>query len=223
MFQKQILREDHYLLEFFEKKYVKPIASVVPSWIETYHLTWMSILWSVGVIISSYLARYSIRWLWVVSAIILLQYFTDILDGEVGRRRNTGLIRWGFYMDHFLDFIFLSSLFYGYYLVLKDVQDFIIITYIIITAFMFHCILTFPITQKFNISYFGIGVSEIRIVALIINSLLIFNIESILSYGLLIPIVLFVALCHTMYTTQKDIWKIDTSLRKKHTSYDKKS
>ena len=53
--------------------------------------------------------------LWFVSLMIVLQYLTDLFDGEVGRQRNTGLIKWGFYMDHFLDYLFLSSLvFVGY-------------------------------------------------------------------------------------------------------------
>jgi phosphatidylglycerophosphate synthase len=31
--------------------------------------------------------------------VIVFQYITDLLDGEIGRKRNTGLIKWGFYMD----------------------------------------------------------------------------------------------------------------------------
>lgn len=216
MFHKQILRNDHYLLESFEKKYIKPLAKYIPLWIETYHLTWMSLLWSIGVIISGYYIRNSLVWLWGISFFVLLQYVTDVLDGEVGRRRSTGLVRWGFYMDHFLDFIFLSSLFYGYFIALKDIQELIVITYILVVAFMMHVILTFPITEQFNFSFFGIGISEIRLVIFLINTFIIINAGHInAEYAALIPIILGIALCHTVYIVQKDIWKRDMNSRKK--------
>ena len=51
---------------------------------------------------------------------ITLQWLTDSLDGAIGRYRNVGLIRWGYYMDHFLDYIFLCSILIGYSLILPD-------------------------------------------------------------------------------------------------------
>jgi hypothetical protein len=35
------------------------------------------------------------------------QWFTDCLDGALGRYRDTGIPKWGYYMDHFLDFVFM--------------------------------------------------------------------------------------------------------------------
>jgi len=90
----------------------------VPPWCETHHLTMTTILWSAGVIAFSSLATGDIRWLWGASACIALQYVTDLLDGAVGRARDTGLILWGYYMDHLLDFVFLCSIVVGYSLLL---------------------------------------------------------------------------------------------------------
>ena len=87
----------------------------IPDNIETYHLTLLTLLWSlINVILGCY-AKDNLQVLWLVSILILFQYLTDLFDGELGRQRNTGLIKWGFYMDHFLDYIFLCSLvFVGY-------------------------------------------------------------------------------------------------------------
>ena len=216
MFQKQIVREDWYLLKSFEKNYLKPLASRVPRSIETYHLTLLSLLWSGSVILFGNLALQSTQWLWGVSACILLQYITDVLDGEVGRLRSTGLMRWGFYMDHFLDFIFLSCLFFGYYLFLNQERDIIFLLYILITSFMIHAILRFPITEKFNFSFYGVGSSEIRVLAIILNTFVIFFSQNIIAPMLyIVSILLFISLCHTVYTTQKLIWKLDMNSRGK--------
>jgi len=94
-----------------ETKLKNWLVPKVPKCIETYHLTLTTVLWSLLIIVFSFLARYNIHWLWLVSLMIVFQYLTDLLDGEIGRRRNTGLIKWGFYMDHFLDFSVINCVF----------------------------------------------------------------------------------------------------------------
>ena len=91
----------------------------VPFWLETHHLTLLTIPWTGLVIASAWQVRESgdIRWFWGVSLAIVLQYLTDLFDGAVGRTRNTGLVKWGFYMDHFLDYVFQCGLIIGYALI----------------------------------------------------------------------------------------------------------
>ena len=95
-----------------EKKFVARWVNRVPFWLETHHLTLLTIPWTSLVIASAWQVRESedIRWFWGVSLAIVLQYLTDLFDGAVGRSRNTGLVKWGFYMDHFLDFVFQCGL-----------------------------------------------------------------------------------------------------------------
>ena len=98
-----------FLLDI-ETRFKKWAVPKIPKFIETYHLTYMTILWAIGNVIFAFLARENLNWIWLVSLMILLQYITDLFDGELGRQRDTGLIKWGFYMDHFLDFLFLSTI-----------------------------------------------------------------------------------------------------------------
>src|ERR1700710_429497 len=81
-----------------ERRYVFSLAPLVPSWIDSQHLTLLTLLWSGLVLLFGVLARTTASWLWASSAIIILQYITDALDGKVGRLRDTGAIRWGFYV-----------------------------------------------------------------------------------------------------------------------------
>lgn len=45
---------------------------------------------------------------------VFLQWFTDTLDGALGKYRNFGTRRWGFYMDHLFDYFFLAAMVMGY-------------------------------------------------------------------------------------------------------------
>ncbi len=45
----------------------------------------LTLLWSLLILVFSYLAATNIRWLWFVSVMIVLQYITDYYDGKVGK------------------------------------------------------------------------------------------------------------------------------------------
>lgn len=163
----------------------------------------------------SYWARDDIRWLWAVSAAVVLQYLSDLVDGEVGRQRKTGLLKWGFYMDHFLDFIFLSSILVGYFFVVPT--KFVYLHFFILVvfgAYMVHSFLAFSALNRFQIAYLGIGPTEIRLGFIIANTLLITvgttYMDEFMPYILLAS---FIGLCVTVYHTQKLIWAED--MRKK--------
>src|SRR3989344_877879 len=108
------LKVGKWFLQGAENRLTRFLVPFIPQFIETYHLTLMTLLWSLGVILSGYLAQSDIRWLWLSSLCIFLQYITDLLDGAVGRERGTGLIKWGYFMDHFLDYIFFTALVMSY-------------------------------------------------------------------------------------------------------------
>jgi phosphatidylglycerophosphate synthase len=200
----------HFLVPY-EKKFLKAALPWVPGQVSTVHLTLMTIAWSIGVIIAGYLSQGDIRWLWMFSACILMQYVTDMLDGQVGRSRNTGLIKWGFYMDHFLDYIFLCSIVMGYSFLLPSSYFFLtLLGLTFITGFMIHTFMDFSITNNFKISCNQFGVSEMRAVLIISNLVLM-----VAGKGLLIQIfpffvgASFIGLCLLVYTSQKTYRHID--------------
>ena len=199
-----------------ERWFKRAHVSKIPPWIETHHLTLLTILWSACIVGFSWLAQRHIHWLWCVSLMIALQYVTDLFDGEVGRRRNTGLVKWGFYMDHFLDYVFLCAILIGYSLILPDrlkyMQLFILAVF---GAFMVNSFLSFAVTNKFKISYLGIGPTEIRLVFVVVNTLLICFGKTYMGHAL--PYVLagsFLGLCYVVYRTGRHLWKVDMDAKR---------
>ena len=205
-------KEGTWLLATAENKLKNWLVPMVPKCIETYHLTLTTLIWCAMIIFFSFLARYHIHFMWIVSFAIFGQYITDLLDGEIGRRRNTGLIKWGYYMDHFLDYFFLCSILIGYGLMVEDHSKYMLFYILaLFIAFMINSFLSFAATGEFRISYMGIGPTEIRLVFIIINTVIILlgdkiNIAAALPYVLAgSTFFLFV----TVYKTQKMLWKID--------------
>ena len=188
----------------------------VPQWLETNHLTLMTIAWSVLVVAFSYLARINVHWLWAVCGMIVAQYITDLLDGAIGRLRNTGLVKWGFYMDHFLDFIFLCAMLIGYALLIPQAYRtnvFFIMT--IFTGYMVHSFLSFAATNRFQIAYMGIGPTEIRIAFILANvGIIVAGASIIIKVIPYLVIIALFGLCVSVYRMQQELWKIDMAAKK---------
>ncbi|MGE4489428.1 MAG: CDP-alcohol phosphatidyltransferase family protein, partial [Kiritimatiellales bacterium] len=145
------------------------------------------------------------------------QYLTDLLDGAVGRERNTGLVKWGYYMDHFLDYIFLCSILIGYGLMVEDHNKyFLFYILMLFGAFMVNSFLSFAATGNFRISYLGVGPTEMRLVFILVNTVIILFHEKF-NMILLLPVTLAGAtfgLFFVVYQTQKQLWKIDMEAKR---------
>ncbi len=194
-----------------ERKFIDWAAPRVPKTIETYHLTLLTIPICLGIVGFSFLAKSDINWFWCVSILIVLQWVTDSLDGTVGRLRNTGLVKWGYYMDHFLDYIFLCSILVGYALLLPE--KFLYFQFFILAifgSFMVNSFLAFATTNRFRIEHLGIGPTELRLVFVAVNTMLIIFGKTYLGWTLPTILILSVlGLIFVVYRTQREIWDID--------------
>ena len=203
-----------------ERRMERIVIPLVPARIETYHLTLFTIVWCMGIIAFSLLAAArDIRWLWFVSLMVVMQYVTDYLDGKVGKYRNTGLVKWGFYFDHLLDYVFLCAVAIGYAIILPESTSryHLLLVLTVFGGFMVNSFLTFAVTQEFDISYMKFGPTEFRIALVIINTLLIFYGTGGMIRAL--PFVAagaFISLCSLIYRTQKAIWESDMNYKKHH-------
>ena len=208
------------LLHGPEQKLRDFLLPLVPKRVETYHLTLSTVLWNLLIILFCWLAKFSIHWLWGMSVMIFAQYITDLLDGAIGRKRNTGLIKWGYYMDHFLDYLFLCAILIGYAILLPtqfQVAGFYILA--LFGAFMVNSFLSFAATNSFKIAYCGIGPTEIRGIFILINTLLILlgPVRSLEYLVASLPYVLGLGtfgLFVTVFQTQKMLWRIDMDAKR---------
>src|SRR4030095_12834000 len=153
----------------------------------------------------------NIRWLWMVSLMICFQYLTDYYDGKIGKYRNTGLVRWGYYMDHLLDYFFLSSVIIGYAFILPEksrLQLLLMLT--LFAAYDFSTFLAFSAMEELKISHLKFGPTEFRLALIIINGLLIsFGTRYMISGLKWVNAGAVVGLVFLIYGTHKRIWQLD--------------
>ena len=200
-----------------ERRLASIVLPRIPSWLETYHLTLLTLVWSAMILVFSYVARNDLRWLWIVSLFIFLQYVTDHYDGKIGKYRNTGLARWGYYMDHLLDYFFLCSVIIGYAFILPEKSRYqIIFTLAIFAGYEVSTFLSFAATDKLKISYLKFGPTEFRLALIIINGLLIQSGVRYMASGLkYVNIGAAFGLGLLIYRTHKLVWKLDMNNKRR--------
>ena len=204
-------KTNNSFLSPLERKLAPLVIPRIPSWIETYHLTMLTVLWSLLIMVFSFLAAGNIRWLWMVSLMIGLQWLTDHYDGKIGKYRNTGLVRWGYYMDHLLDYFFLCSILIGYAFILPERARFqLLLMLALFAAYDFSTFLAFAATDRLKISFLKVGPTEFRLALIIINGLLIsFGTKHMIGGLKWVNAGAAVGLVFLIYGTQKKIWQHD--------------
>ncbi|HEY6230397.1 MAG TPA: CDP-alcohol phosphatidyltransferase family protein [Pyrinomonadaceae bacterium] len=201
-----------------ERRLAPIVIPRIPLWLETQHLTMLTLVWSLLILLFSFLAARNIRWLWLVSLMIAFQWATDHYDGKIGKHRNTGLVRWGYYMDHLLDYFFLCSVLIGYAFILPERSRFqLLLMLALFAAYDFSTFLAFAATDKLQISYLKFGPTEFRVALIVINTLLIsFGTRYMISGLKWVNAGAVVGLVFLIYSTQKKIWALDMKGRQPH-------
>lgn len=208
----------HSPLAAMEKRFIVWLTPHFPAWVETWQLTMLTVLWSLGVIGFGCLAGKTgnLHWLWVSSAMIFLQWFTDCFDGAIGRHKNTGLIKWGFFMDHFLDFVFMCSVFIGWSYLFDGVHNKLMwFMSLGMGCLMVNSFLNFGATNSFKITFLGTGPTEMRLYFMLINTAItIFGSGWFKTAMPYIFIAFWVGVSSVVYLTQRAIWKLDMDIKK---------
>jgi phosphatidylglycerophosphate synthase len=156
-----------------------------------------------------YLSRNNMNYLWLVSFLVLMQWITDLLDGGVGRYRNEGFVKWGFYMDHFLDYYFMGCVIIGLYLYLQS-GLYILSTMFILGMFFISAFLRFGALGEFSTSFLGFSPAEMRLLVMITNAILyFFSIQLFYKIFLGFLIITGLLLIYNIYKTQKEMHNAD--------------
>ena len=183
----------------------------IPRWLETYHLTLLTPVWSVLIVVFGYLAASDLRWLWLTNLMIVLHYFTDHFDGKLGKYRDTGLRKWGFYMDHLFDYGFLCSILIGYSFLIPPNSVFsMMLVLCVFSAFMFHTFLMLAATDEFRVSFSRFGPTELRIALIVINGFIIkFGTRGLRGALPWVACGGVIALTVLAYIAQRKLWQVD--------------
>lgn len=203
------------LLWKYEQKWIAWAVPKVPQFINGRNLTWATAYWSILVVLAGWLTKYSIHWIWGISALIVAQYITDSLDGALGRYRNSGLINWGHYVDHFLDFIFLCAIIISYVFIIPEYILFLLILLVLLGAHYVSTYLAFSYSKEFRMGVSGVSMNFLKIGLIVINACIVFWGTGFMKYLLMTMTVLaFVALYIVVYSTQREAEEFDEQNRK---------
>ncbi len=211
-------KDGESILGPYEKSFVQRWVTKVPRSIETYHLTMLTVAWSIGMVAFGWLAASDPRWLFAMSAMVIGQYATDLFDGAVGRLRDTGLVKWGFFMDHFLDFIFAGSFVVAYSFLAPNLAVWFLGLLLATGATMALSFLNFAATNKFKIAFFGVGPTEVRIGYVALNTFVFFAGTQVLTWG--VPVMLgasAIGLAVMAFDTHRSLWAIDMAAKQAQT------
>jgi phosphatidylglycerophosphate synthase len=200
-----------------EKRFIEWLTPKFPAWVETWQLTMLTVVWTAGVILFGWLAGKTgnLHWLWVSSLMIFLQWFTDCFDGAIGRHKNTGLIKWGFYMDHFLDFLFMCSVFIGWSYLFDGLGNTLMwFMSLGMGCLMVNSFLGFGATNQFKIAYLGTGPTEMRLYFILINTAITLFGAAWLKVSLpYIFTAFWLGITIVIYRSQRYIWRLDMEIK----------
>ena len=158
------LRQHNSMLAAAEKRALIWMASRLPRWIHSDHLSALGLLSMAGAGLSFWLAAsHPIAGATLVTLCLLLNWFGDSLDGTVARVRDQQRPRYGYYVDHVIDLAGTAMLFAGLaasgYMT-PGVAVLVVAAYYLVSAETF---LATHSRGVFKMAFLGVGPTELRV------------------------------------------------------------
>jgi phosphatidylglycerophosphate synthase len=165
-------RTESFLLAVPEKRFLRWAAGKLPRWILPDDMTALGVAAAIGVAVAYQLSNESLDWLWVASALLVVQWIGDSLDGTLARVRGIERPTYGYYLDHLVDAIATAVIGIGLGLspfMLLSVGTLIVVAYLILSINVYLESYAF---NRFSIGYGKIGPTEIRLILIALNTAL---------------------------------------------------
>ena len=165
-------REESFLLAVPEKRLLRWLAGRLPRWILPDDMTAIGVVAALAVAVAYQLSNEGNGWLWAASALLVVQWIGDSLDGTLARVRGIERPTYGYYLDHLVDAIATAAIGIGLGLspfMLLSVGTLIVGAYLILSINVYLESFAF---SRFSIGYGKIGPTEIRLILIALNTLL---------------------------------------------------
>jgi archaetidylinositol phosphate synthase len=165
-------RTKQFLLAEPEGRVLGWIARRLPARVMPDHLTALGVLAALGIAGAYVLSNGDKAWLWAASALLVVHWLGDSLDGTLARVRGTERPRYGYYLDHLVDAFATAAIGIGLGLspyMLLSVGLVIVIAYLILS------VNTYLETQAFGVFALGygrLGPTEARLLLIGVNALI---------------------------------------------------
>ena len=170
------MREKKFLLAVPEGRVLEWIARRLPPWVKSDHLTALGVVASLAIAAAYVLSNGDETWLWAASALLVVHWLGDSLDGTLARVRRSERPRYGYYLDHLVDAFATAAIGIGLGLspyMLLAVGLAIVVAYLILS------INTYLETHAFGVFTLGygrFGPTEARLMLIAVNTLLVLGI-----------------------------------------------
>jgi phosphatidylglycerophosphate synthase len=167
-------RVNDILLGPLERPALKWLAAHLPAWVSPDICTAIGVLGAVVILVSYGLSRNSDYFLWLASLGFVINWFGDSLDGTLARYRHIERPIYGFFIDHVTDAVSQVMIFLGLGLthyIRFEVACLTLIAYLLLSVLVY---VRTCVVGEFKISYGKLGPTEIRVLAILLNTVMYF-------------------------------------------------
>ena len=174
MHKVSLKRWNEGVLQAWERPALAFLAAHLPRWVTPDLLTAIGVAGALAAALAYAFSGWHPALLWIATLGLAINWFGDSLDGTLARLRKIERPRYGYYLDNAIDcFIALPVAvglgFSGY--VRFDVCFLSLSIYTMISALTF---LRANVTDVFQISYSGLGPTEMRVATALLSALMFF-------------------------------------------------
>jgi archaetidylinositol phosphate synthase len=163
-------REKTFLLAAVESRILTWIARRLPRTLYPDHMTALGMLAAIGIAAAYALSNQSPLWLWAASALLVVHWLGDSLDGTLARVRGIERPRYGYYLDHLVDALATALIGIGLGLsphMLLATGLLIVIAYLVLSI---NTYLETSVFGTFSLGYGRFGPTEARIALIAVNA-----------------------------------------------------
>jgi len=167
-------RVNDILLGPLERPALQWLSTHMPAWITPDVCTTIGVMGALVTLLGYILSNMDRNYLWLASFGFVLNWFGDSLDGTLARHRHIERPRFGFYIDHTTDTFCQAVFFLGLGLspyIAFNAACIALIGYLMLgtLAYVRTCVV-----GEFKISYGKLGPTEIRVLAILLNTAMYF-------------------------------------------------
>ncbi len=163
-------RVNDILLGPLERPALNWLAAHMPAWITPDICTFIGVAGSILIMVSYMLSRLDHNFLWLASLGFVVNWFGDSLDGTLARFRGIERPIYGFFIDHITDAASQVMIFLGLGIspyVNFSIACLTLIAYLLLSVLVY--VRTY-VVGEFKISYGRLGPTEIRVLAILLNT-----------------------------------------------------
>ena len=167
-------RRNEGVLQFLERPALRWLSASLPGWVTPDMLTATGFAGGIIAAAGYALAAQNPAMLWIASAGILVNWFGDSLDGNVARVRGIERPAYGFFLDNTTD-----VLEYAVFAVGMGLSGYVRWELVLATLAAFYMMMLLElikarVTNVFQISFAGVGLTEVRALFILVNLVMYF-------------------------------------------------